>query len=143
VVDWPSRIGCIKSLPFLLLITKNIPCSVFSLPFSLSYFQKSKIILTSSLFLIQKIFLAPTFFSAVDNKYIDGGIISNNPSLELLQEVQFWNSFNKLKVFLFFIKKFFLLKNIPKSVRIGCLLSIGTGSIPSTKLEVLEFYFKR
>uniref|UniRef100_A0A915LLK6 phospholipase A2 n=2 Tax=Meloidogyne incognita group TaxID=654580 RepID=A0A915LLK6_MELJA len=64
----------------------------------------------------------PTFFSAVDNKYIDGGIISNNPSLELLQEVQFWNSFNKLK-------------NIPKSVRIGCLLSIGTGSIPSTKLE--------
>uniref|UniRef100_A0A1I8B5N7 phospholipase A2 n=1 Tax=Meloidogyne hapla TaxID=6305 RepID=A0A1I8B5N7_MELHA len=65
---------------------------------------------------------APTFFSAVDNKYIDGGIISNNPSLELLQEVQFWNSFNKLK-------------NIPKSVRIGCLLSIGTGSIPSVKLE--------
>ncbi|KAL3100875.1 hypothetical protein niasHT_029296 [Heterodera trifolii] len=65
---------------------------------------------------------APTYFASVDNKYIDGGIIANNPSLELLQEIQFWNSFNKYK-------------NFPNAVNVGCFLSIGTGVIPSTPLE--------
>ncbi|KAL3098401.1 hypothetical protein niasHT_022765 [Heterodera trifolii] len=65
---------------------------------------------------------APTYFASVDNKYIDGGIIANNPSLELLQEIQFWNSFNKYK-------------NFPNSVNVGCFLSIGTGVIPPTPLE--------
>ncbi|KAL3096379.1 hypothetical protein niasHS_004345 [Heterodera schachtii] len=65
---------------------------------------------------------APTYFASVDNKYIDGGIIANNPSLELLQEIQFWNSFNKYK-------------NFPNAVNVGCFLSIGTGVIPPTPLE--------
>ncbi|KAL3108003.1 hypothetical protein niasHT_018304 [Heterodera trifolii] len=65
---------------------------------------------------------APTYFASVDNKYIDGGIIANNPSLELLQDIQFWNSFNKYK-------------NFPNSVNVGSFLSIGTGVIPSTPLE--------
>jgi patatin-like phospholipase/acyl hydrolase len=30
--------------------------------------------------------------------YVDGGIISNNPALELMQEIQTWNTFNQFKV---------------------------------------------
>jgi hypothetical protein len=89
-------------------------------------------------------YLAPTFFSAVDGKYIDGGIISNNPALELMHEIQTWNSFNKFKVInkyklgllMNFSQMIYAIKNLSNSIRIGCLLSIGTGAIPPTRLEV-------
>ncbi|KAL3122028.1 hypothetical protein niasHT_008427 [Heterodera trifolii] len=60
----------------------------------------------------------------MEDKYLDGGIIANNPSLELLQDIQSWNGFNKLK-------------KLPNDVNVdvGCFLSIGTGVIPSTSDE--------
>ena len=65
---------------------------------------------------------APTFFVNAENKYIDGGIISNNPLLELLTEIDLWNSINQYK-------------GISKKATIGCILSIGTGVIPTIPLD--------
>ncbi|KAI1725474.1 ankyrin repeats (3 copies) domain-containing protein [Ditylenchus destructor] len=65
---------------------------------------------------------APTYFSCVDNKYIDGGICANNPTLDLLTEIQLWNTVNKHM-------------KLPNNVEIGCVLSIGTGVIPTLPMD--------
>lgn len=65
---------------------------------------------------------APTYFSSAENKYIDGGLIANNPLLELLTEIDIYNETNKYK-------------GIRKNVKIGCVLSIGTGVIPTIPLD--------
>ncbi|KAK0396979.1 hypothetical protein QR680_001929 [Steinernema hermaphroditum] len=67
---------------------------------------------------------APTYFSSSDN-YIDGGIISNNPTLDLLSEVQLWNETNR-----YLAQK--------RNVEIGCVLSIGTGAIPTIPLDPMH-----
>uniref|UniRef100_A0AC35GL51 Phospholipase A2 n=1 Tax=Panagrolaimus sp. PS1159 TaxID=55785 RepID=A0AC35GL51_9BILA len=65
---------------------------------------------------------APTYFANVDSKYIDGGIMSNNPLLDLLSEIDLWNSTNRFK-------------RIHQQVRVGCILSIGTGVIPNIPFD--------
>ncbi|VDM58323.1 unnamed protein product [Angiostrongylus costaricensis] len=69
---------------------------------------------------------APMFFSPVDDKYIDGGIIANNPTLDLLAEAQLYNGINTY------------LKRPEDKVEIGCVLSIGTGQIPLSPLDPLH-----
>ncbi|PAV57630.1 hypothetical protein WR25_23284 [Diploscapter pachys] len=69
---------------------------------------------------------APMFFSPVDNKYIDGGIIANNPCLDLLSEVQLFNGTNTY------------LKNHSDKVEVGCVVSLGTGQIPLSPLDPLH-----
>jgi len=68
---------------------------------------------------------APTYFSCVEKKYIDGGIISNNPTLDLLAEIQLWNTCCRYQ------KK-------PNEVEIGCVLSIGTGVIPNIPMDATQ-----
>ncbi|KJH40752.1 ankyrin repeat protein [Dictyocaulus viviparus] len=69
---------------------------------------------------------APMFFSPVDDKYIDGGIIANNPTLDLLAEVQLYNGINTY------------LNRPEDKVEIGCVLSLGTGQIPLSPLDPLH-----
>lgn len=35
---------------------------------------------------------APTYFSSVDNKFVDGGLAANNPMVEVLTEIQRYNN---------------------------------------------------
>uniref|UniRef100_A0A1I7XWZ9 phospholipase A2 n=1 Tax=Steinernema glaseri TaxID=37863 RepID=A0A1I7XWZ9_9BILA len=67
---------------------------------------------------------APTYFSSSEN-YIDGGIISNNPTLDLLSEVQLWNETN-------------IYLSQERQVEIGCVLSVGTGAIPTIPLDPMN-----
>ncbi|CAJ0609994.1 unnamed protein product [Cylicocyclus nassatus] len=69
---------------------------------------------------------APMFFPPVDDKYIDGGIIANNPALDLLAEVQLYNGIQTY------------LRRPENKVEIGCVLSLGTGQIPLSPLDPLH-----
>ncbi|VDK46119.1 unnamed protein product [Anisakis simplex] len=72
---------------------------------------------------------APTYFPSSENKYVDGGIASNNPTLELLSEVHFWNSVLQYK------------KEGKKKLRLGCVLSVGSGVNPVKALDAQSLEF--
>ncbi|CAI2352760.1 unnamed protein product [Caenorhabditis sp. 36 PRJEB53466] len=70
---------------------------------------------------------APTYFSASEGKYIDGGMISNNPTLDLMSEICFWNTTcQKMKL-------------PEKMVDVGCVLSVGTGVTPICPVDPSVF----
>ncbi|CAI4231912.1 unnamed protein product [Auanema sp. JU1783] len=60
---------------------------------------------------------APTYFSASEGKFIDGGMVSNNPTLDLLSEIHFYKSTCAFK-------------KIESNVDVGCVVSVGTGITP-------------
>ncbi|KAI6226974.1 85/88 kDa calcium-independent phospholipase A2 [Aphelenchoides besseyi] len=67
---------------------------------------------------------APTYFPSADNVYLDGGLICNNPTLDLLTEVEFFNTTRKIE------------NNEPLPVSV--VLSCGTGVIPSQLMQNLD-----
>uniref|UniRef100_A0A914WTN0 phospholipase A2 n=1 Tax=Plectus sambesii TaxID=2011161 RepID=A0A914WTN0_9BILA len=69
---------------------------------------------------------APTYFATVDGKFVDGGLIANNPTLDLLAEVQLLNSAAKYT------------DKVQDTVEIGCVLSIGTGQVPAVSMDSLD-----
>lgn len=70
---------------------------------------------------------APTYFSASEGKYIDGGMISNNPTLDLMSEICFWNtSCQKAEC-------------PERMVDVGCVLSVGTGITPICPVDPSVF----
>ncbi|CAJ0952462.1 unnamed protein product, partial [Mesorhabditis belari] len=76
---------------------------------------------------------APTYFAASEGKFIDGGMVANNPSLDLLSEVMFWNTSCQMKSESSKTEK--EKRDDPKDVTIGCLLSLGTGITPVSPVD--------
>ncbi|CAL2049189.1 unnamed protein product [Caenorhabditis brenneri] len=69
---------------------------------------------------------APVLFKPSEDRYIDGGIISNNPALDLMSEVHAYN------------RQLQLSGRKNETVKMNALVSFGTGQIPSTVIETLS-----
>ncbi|NP_001368732.1 phospholipase A2 [Caenorhabditis elegans] len=70
---------------------------------------------------------APTYFSASEGKFIDGGMISNNPVLDLMSDIGFYNTTcQKMRI-------------PEKMVDMGCVLSVGTGITPICPVDPSVF----
>ncbi|CAO4383514.1 unnamed protein product [Caenorhabditis nigoni] len=69
---------------------------------------------------------APVLFKPSEDRYIDGGIISNNPALDLMSEVHAYN------------RQLQLSGRKQEAVQMNVVVSFGTGQIPSTIIETLS-----
>ncbi|CAD5234308.1 unnamed protein product [Bursaphelenchus xylophilus] len=67
---------------------------------------------------------APTYFASFDNTYLDGGLMANNPSLDLLNEVHIYNISKQL--------------NEQDPDPISLLLSLGTGKCKSKPMSAID-----
>uniref|UniRef100_A0AC35TPP6 Phospholipase A2 n=1 Tax=Rhabditophanes sp. KR3021 TaxID=114890 RepID=A0AC35TPP6_9BILA len=67
---------------------------------------------------------APTYFNPVDDKYVDGGLIANNPCLEILTDIQLYNTA--------------LCYKNQKPYEISCVLSLGTGRCPPKQIGSVD-----
>ncbi|XP_050391680.2 85/88 kDa calcium-independent phospholipase A2 [Patella vulgata] len=70
---------------------------------------------------------APTYFRCHGN-FMDGGLMANNPTLDILTEI---NEFNKgLKM-----------DNLDDQIRpLGCVISVGTGRLPETEVKNVDVF---
>ncbi|ETN80413.1 ankyrin repeat protein [Necator americanus] len=69
---------------------------------------------------------APTYFPPFDKKYVDGGLLANNPCPQLLTDVQLMNASLKMT------------GKPEECYRIGCVVSLGTGRVPEAAVESLD-----
>lgn len=69
---------------------------------------------------------APTFFDSHDG-FLDGGLISNNPTLDAMTEIHQFYKYNH--------------HCLTKSKKLGLVLSLGTGQNPTTKVRSLDMKF--
>ncbi|CAB3400551.1 unnamed protein product [Caenorhabditis bovis] len=69
---------------------------------------------------------APVLFKPSEDRYIDGGIISNNPALDLMSEVHEYN------------RRLQMSQRESHMVQLNCIVSFGTGQIPCTTIDTLS-----
>ena len=60
---------------------------------------------------------APTYFPAYDMKFLDGGVMANNPTLDGMAEM------------------FSEARNEGRNIKVGCVLSLGTGEVEPADLK--------
>ena len=65
---------------------------------------------------------APYFFPTFQGKFLDGGIMANNPTLDAMVEIQ-----NQAEM-------------EEKEVKMGCVLSLGTGFAPAKSIDNIEVF---
>lgn len=70
---------------------------------------------------------APTYFRPC-GRYLDGGLISNNPTLDLLTEIMYYNAALDKK------------GRSEETVNTSVVLSLGTGAPPPTDITIIDVY---
>ncbi|XP_041363731.1 85/88 kDa calcium-independent phospholipase A2-like isoform X2 [Gigantopelta aegis] len=70
---------------------------------------------------------APTYFQPYKNIQ-DGGLIANNPALDLLTEIQEYNVALKQN------------KQVDKIRHLSCVVSLGTGRMPQTEANIVDVF---
>ncbi|CDW54455.1 Patatin and Ank 2 domain containing protein [Trichuris trichiura] len=80
---------------------------------------------------------APTYFNPVDHEYIDGGLISNNPTMDLMAEVM---RFNAATIFADKVLSDTIRRDIAE---LGCVVSIGAGIPPPFKSDAINFFLPK
>ncbi|KFD49694.1 hypothetical protein M514_09391 [Trichuris suis] len=80
---------------------------------------------------------APTYFNPVDHEYIDGGLISNNPTMDLMAEVM---RFNAATIFADKVLSDTVQGDVAE---LGCVVSIGAGIPPPFKSDAIDFFLPK
>jgi patatin-like phospholipase/acyl hydrolase len=79
---------------------------------------------------------APTYFASVDNKYMDGGLMANNPTLVLMQQVDEYNTT------IDYVRREqptnTALADGAQRMPVACVISIGCGRIPDVPVDQLD-----
>ncbi|OTF79049.1 hypothetical protein BLA29_007486 [Euroglyphus maynei] len=76
---------------------------------------------------------APTFFNQCE-QYIDGGLVANNPTLDLLTEIESIKQADKIISVIIIIDN----NSDEENFDIDIVVSIGTGEMPSSPFERLD-----
>uniref|UniRef100_A0A915ELB1 phospholipase A2 n=1 Tax=Ditylenchus dipsaci TaxID=166011 RepID=A0A915ELB1_9BILA len=115
--------------PELILYRNYIPCSLNLLVNDQTHSASSKKVLDPKNVIIWKAArassAAPTYFPSVDGSIMDGGLIANNPSVDLLADVQLCNAA-------------LLAESGQQPKQIACLVSLGTGKLPVIAMTDLD-----
>lgn len=74
---------------------------------------------------------APIYFHSFET-FVDGGLIANNPTIDAMTEIHEYN-----------VAMYSAGYRCKMGSTMKCVVSLGTGSIPITKREIIDFSFSK